>query len=100
MSDGFEFIPDSRPADMGGCYRVPDGIICLAPATVKFRIASVIHYVEPAHGYYSPLRLRKDGEVHARQWGEKHPFWEAYGAWERSGKRVWEDGFAVWGENK
>jgi len=31
------------------------------------------------------------GEILARQWGERHPFWSAYAAWVQQGRQVEDD---------
>jgi hypothetical protein len=98
VTDVFTFIEEPpHAANPSRCLRIPNGIICLAPDTVRFRVGATTHYCEPAHGYHVPLRLRRDGSVADRQWGERSKFWEHYYAWERGGRLVSGDGWAVVG---
>lgn len=46
---------------------------------------------------FGPLLLNKDGRPSERQPGERSPFWKAYNAWRRQGRRTADDGkTCVW----
>jgi hypothetical protein len=52
---------------------------------------------------FGPTRLRPDGEIDERHpfFGERSPFWEAFYAWRKGGRRVAEDGITcVWDQLK
>lgn len=63
-----------------------NGLVITTPSGRKHRFEDGVRW--------GPNRMRKDGEIsNARIWGERNPFWPAYSAWSRQGKRVAEDGF-------
>lgn len=41
---------------------------------------------------FGPVPLTKQDQPSDRFWGERHPFWRAYEAWRRQGRRVSDDG--------
>ncbi len=41
---------------------------------------------------FGPLAEDRHGNPLEKQWGERHPFWDAHTAWIRQGRRVAEDG--------
>ena len=40
---------------------------------------------------FGPTAISAKGEILARQWGERHPFWSAYAAWVQQGRQVEDD---------
>jgi hypothetical protein len=48
------------------------------------------------HKYLGPTFLRKDGEPRTRPPGERNPVWDAYGLWEKQGRRVDAQNNAIW----
>jgi hypothetical protein len=50
------------------------------------------------HPHFGPNVLTKNGDVAARQPGEKSPFWNAITAWTQQGERVDENARCIWTE--
>ena len=48
------------------------------------------------HRMFGPILLRSDGEVAARQPGEKSPFWQVVTWWAQQGQKVDANGLCQW----
>jgi hypothetical protein len=86
--------PDTRPTT----FRFPaiHGIVHVSRDYVIEAGGKRVRFEESGYGYGGPIVVGKRGQDLKNQPGERHPFWTAYGAWCKGGKRVRDGNVCVY----
>ena len=85
-----------RTADTGHCVFGGGFALTLGPETLRIRILGKVYFFE-WHHYFGPQRVDgRTGDLAAQQPEEQSPFWKAVQWWFCQGKRLDDDGFAMW----